>query len=82
MTPNGDGYFDTWHISGVENLSGTTISIFDRYGKQMTFLTSETEGWDGTYNGLNMPANDYWFVANVKQNGVEFQVKGHFALRR
>ncbi|MCK0108970.1 T9SS type B sorting domain-containing protein [Flavobacteriaceae bacterium S0825] len=82
MTPNGDGYFDTWHISGVEHLSGTTISIFDRYGKQMTFLTSETEGWDGTYNGLNMPANDYWFVANVKQNGVEFQVKGHFALRR
>ena len=82
MTPNGDGYFDTWHISGVEYLTGTTISIFDRYGKQMTFLTSETEGWDGTYNGLNMPANDYWFVADVKQNGVEFQVKGHFALRR
>jgi gliding motility-associated-like protein len=82
MTPNGDGYFDTWHISGVEHLSGTTISIFDRYGKQMTFLTSETQGWDGTYNGLNMPANDYWFVADVKQNGVEFQVKGHFALRR
>ena len=82
MTPNGDGYFATWHISGVEHLSGTTISIFDRYGKQMTFLTSETEGWDGTYNGQNMPANDYWFVADVKQNGVEFQVKGHFALRR
>ncbi|TJY32851.1 T9SS type B sorting domain-containing protein [Pontimicrobium aquaticum] len=82
MTPNDDGYFDTWHISGVEHLTGTTISIFDRYGKQMTFLTSETDGWDGTYNGLNMPASDYWFVANVKQNGVEFQVKGHFALRR
>ena len=48
----------------------------------MTFLTSESEGWNGTYNGLNMPANDYWFVANVKQNGIEFQVKGHFALRR
>jgi len=82
MTPNGDGYFDTWHISGIEHLSGTTISIFDRYGKQMTFLSSDTDGWDGTYNGLNMPANDYWFVANVKQNGIEFQVKGHFALRR
>ena len=67
------------HISGVENLSGTTISIFDRYGKQMTFLTSETEGWDGTYNGLNMPANDYWFVAKLL-NGKEY--RGHFALVR
>lgn len=82
FTPNGDGYFDTWHISGVELLEGTTISIFDRYGKQMTFLTSSSEGWDGTYNGHNMPANDYWFVADVKKDGVAFQVKGHFALRR
>lgn len=82
FTPNSDGYFDTWHISGVENLPGTTISIFDRYGKQLTYLTSETQGWDGTYNGYHMPANDYWFVANVKKDGAEFQVKGHFALRR
>jgi len=82
FTPNGDGYFDTWHISGVENLPGTTIDIFDRYGKQMTFLTSMTSGWDGLYNGTRMPANDYWFVANVKKGDTQFQVKGHFALRR
>ena len=82
FTPNGDGYFDTWHISGVEYLPGTTIDIFDRYGKQMTFLTSMTSGWDGTYNGTTMPANDYWFVANVKKGNTQFQVKGHFALRR
>jgi hypothetical protein len=29
-----------------------------------------------------MPAGDYWFVANVIQNGKTFEVKGHFALRR
>lgn len=82
FTPNGDGYFDTWHISGVENLPGTTIEIFDRYGKQMTFLTSSTSGWDGTYNGATMPSNDYWFVANVTKGSEQFQVKGHFTLKR
>ncbi len=82
MTPNNDGYFDTWHIVGVETLPGTEITIFDRYGKQLAYLTSSSEGWDGKYNGQLMPANDYWFVANVVQGQQRFQVKGHFALRR
>lgn len=82
MTPNSDGYFDTWHITGVGRLPGTVITIFDRYGKTLTQLTSTSRGWDGTYNGYNMPASDYWFVADVKKDGTEFQVKGHFALRR
>jgi gliding motility-associated-like protein len=82
FTPNNDGYFDTWHISAVENLPGTNISIFDRYGKQLTYLTSSTAGWDGTYNGYHMPASDYWYVANVVKDGSEFQIRGHFALRR
>ncbi|MCF6295554.1 MAG: T9SS type B sorting domain-containing protein [Flavobacteriaceae bacterium] len=82
VTPNGDGYFDTWHISGVDQLVGTTINIFDRYGKQLAFLTHTSQGWNGNYNGHKMPANDYWFVANVVNGDLQFQVKGHFALRR
>ena len=82
VTPNQDGYFDTWHITGVEQLVGTTINIFDRYGKQMAFLKHNTRGWDGTYNGNNMPATDYWFVADVVTSTRKFQVKGHFALVR
>ncbi|MEZ4802368.1 MAG: choice-of-anchor L domain-containing protein [Gelidibacter sp.] len=82
MTPNDDGYFDTWHIIGVETLPGTVIYIYDRFGKQIHYLTSSSRGWDGTYNGEKMPATDYWFVADVKGGGYDFQAKGHFALRR
>ncbi|WP_339625079.1 choice-of-anchor L domain-containing protein [uncultured Winogradskyella sp.] len=82
MTPNADGDFDTWHISGVETLPGTIIYIFDRYGKLLTQLGANTPGWDGTYNGNKMPASDYWFLAKVKQGDASFEVKGHFALRR
>ena len=82
MTPNGDTYFDTWHITGVETLPGTIIYIFDRYGKVLTKLTSTSRGWDGTYNGALMPANDYWFLADVRKDDIAFQVKGHFTLRR
>lgn len=81
MTPNGDGYFDSWHITGVETLQGTVIFIYDRYGKLLTKLTANSEGWDGYYNGQKMPAADYWYLAQVKKNSIEFEVKGHFTIR-
>ena len=81
VTPNGDGYFDTWHITGVETLPGTIVYIFDRYGKLLKTLTYNSLGWDGRYNGHQMPANDYWFLAKVKKGTINFEVKGHFSLR-
>ncbi|MCB0398589.1 MAG: T9SS type B sorting domain-containing protein [Winogradskyella sp.] len=82
MSPNGDGQYDTWHIVGVETLPGTIIHIFDRYGKHLATLKHDSPGWDGTLNGLNLPASDYWFVANVARGSQSFEVKGHFALKR
>ena len=82
FTPNDDGNFDTWHIVGIETLPGTTISVFDRYGKLIIQLNANTPGWNGYYNGNKMPASDYWYVADVKRGGISFQVKGHFTLRR
>jgi gliding motility-associated-like protein len=82
MTPNDDGDFDTWHIVGIETLPGTTIEIFDRFGKLLKKLDDTTPGWDGVYNGNEMPAADYWYVARVIQNDKYFEIKGHFALKR
>ncbi|WP_400080478.1 choice-of-anchor L domain-containing protein [Winogradskyella sp. R77965] len=82
FTPNNDGDFDTWHIVGVETLPGTVLYIFDRYGKLLKEINSNTPGWDGTYNGNKMPTGDYWYVATVTQNSKTFEIKGHFTLRR
>lgn len=82
FTPNNDGTFDTWHIIGIEQLPGTIVYIYNRYGKLLKTLPQTSPGWDGTYNGENMPSDDYWFVAKVIQNGNAFDVKGHFALKR
>ncbi len=82
LTPNNDGYFDTWHITGVNQLEGTIIHIYDQYGKLLKSLAHNSPGWDGTYNGHNMPSNDYWFSAHVFYKGDEFDIKGHFTLKR
>ncbi|WP_299123979.1 choice-of-anchor L domain-containing protein [uncultured Winogradskyella sp.] len=81
FTPNGDGDFDTWHIVGIETLPGTTINIFDRYGKLLVQLKSSTPGWNGYFNGNKMLPDDYWYVADIKRGNESFQIKGHFTLR-
>ena len=44
--------------------------------KQISTIDS---GWDGTYNGTSLPADDYWFTANFEDGR---STKGHFALKR
>ncbi len=82
VTPNSDGFYDTWHIVGIELLPGTIVYIYNRHGKLLKTLPHTSVGWDGTYNGQNMPSDDYWFSANVIQDGNAFNLKGHFTLKR
>ncbi|WP_245234870.1 T9SS type B sorting domain-containing protein [Tamlana crocina] len=82
VTPNNDGAYDTWHIVGASQLPGTIVYIYNRYGKLLKTLPHTSVGWDGTFNGQNMPSDDYWFVAKIMQDGESFDIKGHFALKR
>lgn len=79
FTPNGDSLNDYWRIKFSENEPNLMVTIFDRYGKLMTQFDSINIGWDGTYQGNQMPSTDYWFVVK-RENGKEF--RGHFTLKR
>lgn len=81
FTPNQDSFNDYWNIQGVNESSNakTTIQIFDRYGKLLKQISPMSEGWDGTYLGAPMPADDYWYVIKLEDNRI---FKGHFALKR
>ena len=88
FTPNGDGYNDTWNItapvSPIDYLATAKILIFDRYGKLMKQLNPKGEGWNGTYNGVNMPSDDYWFIVGYTEPNTDLrkEFKAHFALKR
>ena len=84
FTPNGDGYHDTWRIAGIDSQPDATIYIFDRFGKLVKQLHPLGDGWDGTFNGYNMPASDYWFTVQYIEptDGMPRTFKAHFALKR
>lgn len=86
FTPNGDTYNDTWNIPTLAGQPDAVIYIFDRYGKQLKQLLPAGPGWDGTLNGNELPATDYWFVVTFKEERqgimVQTEFRSHFALKR
>ena len=85
FTPNNDGINDTWHILGIDKSFYTNgkVLIFDRYGKLIKKLAIDERGWDGLYQGTQLPSNDYWFKAElVDPKGNIIQKKGNFSLLR
>jgi len=87
FSPNGDGQNDTWTIINSDLLTQpATIYIFDRSGKLLKQIVPGGIGWDGTYNGRQMPSSSYWFRAEFNEptdpDMRRRVVQGSFALIR
>lgn len=79
FSPNGDSFNDYWTIKNSSKYPNMIIYIFNRYGKLITQVNPKGNGWDGTYNGQPIPADDYWFSIQLNNEQI---IKGHFALMR
>ncbi|UOX33630.1 T9SS type B sorting domain-containing protein [Flavobacterium sediminilitoris] len=82
FTPNGDGIHDTWNITTLRGQSDSKIHIFDRYGKLIKQISPNGTGWDGTFNGQQLPSTDYWFTIEYSENLQQKIFKAHFSLKR
>jgi gliding motility-associated-like protein len=93
FTPNGDGVNDKWEVLNLDLYSSYIVEIFDRHGKRLfiqrvgSFNTGEADvngdefkGWEGIYNGHQMPSDDYWYLITVEE--IRKQYTGHFTLKR
>ncbi|MBE6326275.1 MAG: T9SS type B sorting domain-containing protein [Bacteroidales bacterium] len=82
IIPGSDGKNATFKIPDAVIVYGnTTMNIYDRWGKKLATLTSsDTEGWDGTYNGLPLPSTDYWYELSI--DAIDKVYIGHFTLIR
>lgn len=94
FTPNGIGDEKTnlWTVEDLdENYTSYIVEIYDRYGRKLyeyrtgsfninSTNSSEELGWDGNYNGHQMPSDDYWYLITVEE--IRKQYTGHFILKR
>jgi gliding motility-associated-like protein len=85
FTPNNDGHNDYWNVIGVNSnfYSNSFIYIYNRFGKLIIKVDPTTQGWDGYFNGAQLPSSDYWFTVElVDIKGSRKIRKGHFSLIR
>ncbi|MFK7049017.1 hypothetical protein FLACOL_01372 [Flavobacterium columnare] len=83
FTPNGDGYNDYWNIPDLLKSNPTaSIQIFDRYEKLIQRFSPNSKGWDGTSEGIPLPADDYWFTVEYNEKNSTKIFKSHFSLKR
>lgn len=80
FTPNNDGFNDAWTVTGLIYYKGSSLHIFDRFGKLIKVLNEKNLIWDGTYISRPMPSDDYWFSLDLN-NQTPITI-GHFSLKR
>ncbi len=80
FTPNADGINDFWRVGGLD--AASQIFIFDRYGRLLKHLGTQSEGWDGTFLGTPMPSSDYWFSIKYYERNQLKEFTSHFSLKR
>ncbi|MEB3347779.1 T9SS type B sorting domain-containing protein [Aquimarina gracilis] len=72
ITPNID---DPFFFENME------VMVFDRYGRMLAEFKGDQQGWDGLYQGKQLPSGDYWFT--IQLNDIDKrEFTGHFTLYR
>jgi gliding motility-associated-like protein len=72
LSPNGDGYNDTWEIANITYYDQVEINVFNRYGNVIFSFegsgleySDKTNQWDGKYNGNIAPMGNYVYVIKL-----------------
>lgn len=63
FSPNSNRINDRFHAYG-EGIVEFEMIIFNRWGEYLFRSTDITKGWDGTFNGLDVPNDVYVYVVN------------------
>lgn len=82
FTPNEDLVNDVYTVKGI-NVISFQMKIFDRWGKEITTLSSINDVWDGTKNGQDCPEGVYTYVAwGLTLNNEPYKRSGMITLVR
>ena len=83
FTPNNDGHNDLLRAIPVSIRDFKYLTIFNRWGQQVFTTTNPGVGWDGSFNGQQMPAGTYvWMVGGVDYSGRVVEKRGTVILIR
>gem|GEM_PF-6524094 len=68
ISPNGDGFGETWHIEGLEFYPEATVLIFNRWGNKVFEEKPFNNDWNGigNENGADLlPTGTYFYIIDL-----------------
>jgi len=65
FTPNGDGINDIFKINITGYGQFKSLKIYNRYGAQVFYGTDINTGWDGNFNGKQVPEGTYYWIVSA-----------------
>jgi gliding motility-associated-like protein len=68
VTPNGDGYNDTWTLGGFEYFNDVVVQVYNRWGQVLYESRGYSVPWDGRHNGKKLPVADYYYIITYSNN--------------
>ncbi|MCK0158104.1 T9SS type B sorting domain-containing protein [Cellulophaga sp. F20128] len=82
FTPDGDLIHNTWIPKNMEGFPNILTIIYDRYGRELYRMGINDSGWDGFYDGKELPSGDYWYTIKLNGENDDREFVGHFTLYR
>lgn len=80
FTPNGDGFNDTWEITGIKDYPNCTIEIFNRWGNVVFTSKGYETPWDGQWDGQQLPIGIYYY--HIYLRDLEYKLTGSINIMR
>lgn len=65
FTPNGDGRNDVFYVRG-EQVTALNLKIYNEWGTLIHEITDPAMGWDGTYEGQALKADNYVYIGTIE----------------
>ena len=83
FTPNGDGLNDEFLVHAPATITHYECAIYDR-SRGLLFRTNNIlQGWDGTFNGKQLPLGSYFYIITYRDEaGMKHVEKGQITLIR
>ena len=82
FTPDGNGKNDLFRIPPKTTMTLRDFSIYDRWGTRVFSTKDIGRGWDGTFNGMPVPAGTFVYIISGQDLNGEILAKGSFLLIR
>ncbi|QEK52697.1 T9SS type B sorting domain-containing protein [Pedobacter aquae] len=64
VTPNNDGFNDTWVIANIQSYPDNEVTIIDKAGRVVYSKKGYTNDWNGQFNGQELVSGTYYYIIN------------------